>query len=190
MPDLVHQLTYDLGPTIATHLNNTLGIDPETSGRLLKQITPLILGGLNRQLQERGVEHVDQLLTRHDDEQTLENLGERFRRIANAQGSELDSGDLLGDTGSTATQVLADHFALDADDARRIIPMLTPVVLAALAKKRDREALGAEGIAALIQEDGDARVLDDVQSFLRRRLAPREKKSWLAGLLGQLLLGR
>ncbi len=188
MSDLVYQLAIDIGPRIATHLNNTLGIDPETSGRLFKQVTPLVLGGLDRQLQTRGIEHVDQMLTQNDTDGALDDIAERFHAIAEDHQADTGLGELLGDSGATAAKLFAEHFALDANDARKIIPMIAPVVLAALAKLRDREGLGNDGIASLIQEHGDAHILDDVPGFLRKRL-DKPKKKRLTGLLSHLLMG-
>ncbi len=188
MSDLVHQLAIDLGPRIATHLNNTLGIDPETSGRLFKQVTPLILGGLEKQLRHQGLEHVNQTLTKYAEARADNDIAERFHAIANDHRADPGLDGLLGDSGLIASKLFAEHFALDANDARKIIPMMAPVVLATLAGMRDVDGPEAADVAALIQEHGDGRILEDVPGFLRKGLA-KPKKNRLTGLLGQLLMG-
>ena len=65
--------------------------------------------------------------------------------------------------------------------------MLAPIVLGFLTRKRDQGGMGAAGIAALIDQNGDGSVLDDVAGFLLKGL--NQQGTGGGGLLGGLLGG-
>ncbi len=68
----------------------------------------------------------------------------------------------------------------------KIIPMIAPLVLGALTRKRDSGGLGLQGIAGLLDRDGDGNILDDVAGFLTQG----QGGNLLGGLLGGLLKKR
>ena len=72
----------------------------------------------------------------------------------------------------------------------KLIPMLAPVILGALTKKRDTGA-GSGGIGALLDQDGDGSVLDDVAGFLINSMGKgsRRRGGGLGGALGGILGG-
>jgi hypothetical protein len=65
----------------------------------------------------------------------------------------------------------------------KIIPMIAPLVLGALTRKRDSGGAGLAGIANLLDSDGDGNILDDVAGFLTQG----QGGNLLGGLLGGLL---
>ena len=69
-----------------------------------------------------------------------------------------------------------------------IISILAPIILGALTRKRDRGKVGSQGIAALINQDGNDTILDDVVGMLLGGVAgsgsPRA-----GGLIGDLISG-
>lgn len=67
--------------------------------------------------------------------------------------------------------------------------MLAPVILGFLTKKRDQEGMGSSGISALLDQDGDGSVLDDVAGFLMQGLGGGSTQKQSGGLLGSLLGG-
>jgi hypothetical protein len=89
--------------------------------------------------------------------------------------------------------MIAEKFNIDSDAASKLIPMLAPVVLGALTRKRDVEGAGTTGIAALLDQDGDGSILDDVAGFLMQGLfgsgSGNSGKSGMGNLLGGLLGG-
>jgi hypothetical protein len=74
----------------------------------------------------------------------------------------------------------------------RIIPMLAPIILGFLTRQRDAGGIGSQGIAALIDQNGDGNILDDVAGFLMRGLGgaqspPQQRGGLLGGLLGAVM---
>jgi hypothetical protein len=90
---------------------------------------------------------------------------------------------------------LSNQFKIDGSTATKLIPMLAPVLLGFLTKKRDQEGMGSSGIASLLDQDGDGSVLDDVAGFLLQGMSGSGSSSkgsggLLGGLLGGLFGGR
>jgi hypothetical protein len=85
--------------------------------------------------------------------------------------------------------MIANNFKLDGNIASKLIPMLAPVVLGALTKKRDVEGAGSTGIASLLDQDGDGSILDDVAGFLMKGLLGGSGSQKGGNILGSLLGG-
>ena len=94
----------------------------------------------------------------------------------------------MGNSGSEAANLLSKQFKLDGSMATKLIPMLAPVILGFLTKKRDQDGMGSSGISALLDQDGDGSILDDVAGFLLQGMGGSSQSS-KGGLLGSLLGG-
>lgn len=116
----------------------------------------------------------------------LDNIGDLFSAKANDPNPDPALGGLLGDAGVQASNLFGKQFNLDSSTAAKIIPMLAPLVLGFLTKKKD-EGAGSSGIASLLDQDGDGSILDDVGGFLLNSLGGSSSSS--SGLLGGLLGG-
>jgi hypothetical protein len=86
--------------------------------------------------------------------------------------------------------MLTNNFKIDSNMAAKLIPMLAPIVLGFLTKKRD-SGTGSSGLAGLLDQDGDGSVLDDVAGlFLGGLGGSSNKGNPLTDLLGGLLGGK
>lgn len=189
MGNFVSEFMQSLGPEVSRQLSANLGIDENTASRIIPQVAPLILGGLKRQKDEQGGEaRVDHILNKYGKADALANIGGLFSSLS---GSNADPrlGGLLGDSGVQASNLLSKEFNLDGNTASRIIPMLAPVVLGYLTQKRDSGS-GSSGIAALLDQDGDGSVLDDVAGFLMGGKQSSNAGQMASGLLGSLFGGK
>ena len=84
--------------------------------------------------------------------------------------------------------MLAQNFNLDMNTARKIIPMLAPIILGVLTRTRDSGGASSKGIADWIDQNGDGNVLDDVAGFLTRSMGGGQTSQPAGGgLLGDLL---
>jgi len=54
MPNFIEDLLGAVGPEVSKNLSATLGIDKNTAMQILPQVAPMILGGLKRQMEQRG----------------------------------------------------------------------------------------------------------------------------------------
>lgn len=188
MNGLFDELLGAVGPEVSKQLSSSLGLDRNTAGQILPQVAPLILGGLKRQMQERGgAPRVDHILNKYGDSGVLDDIGGLFGMHTQSENADPRLGGLLGDSGVQAANLLSKNFNLDANTAMKIIPMLAPIVLGFLSKKRDAGGAGSMGLASLLDQDGDGDILDDVAGFFMRGMSGGGGQSSGAGMLGDLL---
>ena len=191
MPNLVEEFISSLGPDVTKKMSSATNIDQGTLQQLLPAITPMILGGLKKQKDERGgQDRVDHILNKYGNPSALDNMDDLFKQKLNDNSTEPNLGGLLGNAGTDATNMLTNNFKIDSNMAAKLIPMLAPIVLGFLTKKRD-SGTGSSGLAGLLDQDGDGSVLDDVAGlFLGGLGGSSNKGNPLTDLLGGLLGGK
>lgn len=192
MANFIDEFMKTLGPTVTKELSSKMKIDPSTAQKLIPQIAPLILGGLKKQKDEQGGEaRVDHILNKYGKADVLDDIAGLFSKGAKEKNPDPDLGGLLGGSGLQAVSALSKQFNLKGDQIKQLIPMLAPLVLGSLTKKRDADGAGSSGIASLLDSDGDGSILDDVAGFLMKGQGSSQKSSGLlGGLLGGLLKKR
>jgi hypothetical protein len=190
MPGFVDEFMSTLGPEVTKQMSKNLGINKGITSQIVPQLIPMILGGLKKQKDEQGgAARVDHILNKYGSASVLDNIGGLFSQKAQDDSVGPELGGLLGESGVNATNMIANNFKLDSSVASKLIPMLAPVVLGALTKKRDTEGAGSSGIAALLDQDGDGSILDDVAGFLMKGLfgsGSQQGRNVLGSLLGGL----
>jgi len=175
MPNFETEFMKSMGPQVSNQLAGTLGIKKQTANQIIPDVLPLILGGLKRQMETRGgADRANHILNKYGDASVLDGIGDLFA----AKAAEQDADPRLGG-------LLANKLNLDQGTIMKAIVMLAPVVLGALSRKRDQGGMGSSGIAALIDQNGDGSVLDDVAGFLLRGGGQSGTRG--GGLLGGLL---
>jgi len=161
MPNFIEELLGAVGPEVTNNLSATLGLDKNTASQILPQVAPMILGDLKRQMEQRGgAPRVDHILNKYGSAGVLDDIGGLFGRHAQNQNADPRLGGLLGESGVNAAGMLSQQFKLDKNTAMKIIPMLAPIILGFLSQRRDAGGAGSQGIAALIDQDGDGNILD------------------------------
>jgi hypothetical protein len=167
MSDFAAEFMKSMGPQVSTQLAGTLGIKKQTASQLIPSVLPLIMGGLKRQMDTRGgAERANLILNKYGSPSVLDGIGDLFASKAAEKTADPRLGGLLGEAGVSAASTLAGKFKLDSGTIMKVIVMLAPIVLGYLSRKRDQGGLGAAGIGALIDRNGDGSILDDVAGFL------------------------
>jgi hypothetical protein len=190
MPGFVDEFMSTLGPEVTKQMSKTLGIKQNTATQIVPQLIPMILGGLRKQKDEYGGEaRVDHILNKYGSSSVLDNIGGLFKQKIKDESVDPRLGGLLGESGVQATNMIANNFKLDSGIASKLIPMLAPVVLGALTQKRDAQGAGSSGISALLDQDGDGSILDDVAGFLMKGLLGGSGSQGSGNVLGSLLGG-
>jgi hypothetical protein len=189
MGNFIDEFMGSLGGDVSKQISSTLNLDQNQVSKMIPQVAPLILGGLKKQKDEHGGEaRVDHILNKYGSVSVLDNLSDLFSSKAADENPDPDLGGLLAGSGNQAANLLSQQFNISGGTANKLIPMLAPVILGFLTKKRDQEGLGSSGISSLLDQDGDGSILDDVAGFLLQSVAgSSQKKS--GGLLGGLLSG-
>lgn len=191
MADLATEFMKTLGPQVSTQLAGTLGIKKQTATQLIPSVLPLIMGGLKRQMDTQGgAERANHILNKYGSASVLDGIGDLFAAKAAEPTADPRLGGLLGDAGVNAASTLAGKFKLDSGTIMKVIVMLAPIILGYLSRKRDQGGMGAGGIGALIDQNGDGSILDDVAGFLGGAAGGGLLGgSGAGGLLGSLLGG-
>lgn len=186
MAGILDELMSSLGSDVTKQLSNTLGLDQSAVSKIIPIVAPMILSGLKKQKDEHGgEERVDHILNKYGNAGVLDDIGGLFNSKVNDSNADPRLGGLLGDAGIQATDLVSKQFNIAGDKASKIIPMLAPVVLGFLTKKRDSGGVGSSGIASLLDQDGDGSILDDVAGFLTKGLGG-SAGDILGGLTGGL----
>jgi hypothetical protein len=187
MTDFAAEFMKTMGPQVSTQLAGTLGIKKQTASQLIPSVLPLIMGGMKRQMQTRGgAERANHILNKYGSPSVLDGIGDLFAAKAAERNPDPRLGGLLGDAGVNAATTLGGKFKLDQGTIMKVIVMLAPIVLGYLSRKRDQGGLGAGGIGALIDQNGDGSILDDVAGFLLQGGSGAGGGGLLGGLLGGL----
>jgi len=187
MSGFVDEFMKSMGGDVASQAASSLGINQKTVKQMLPALVPMILGGLRRQKDEQGGEaRVDHILNKYGQASALDDIGGLFASKASQSNPDPNLGGLLGNnSGSQAVDMLANNFKLDPGVISKLIPMLAPIVLGFLTKKRD-SGLGSSGITSILDSDGDGSILDDVTGFLTQNMGSSTGGGLLGGLLGGL----
>ena len=185
MADFTAEFMKTMGPQVSTQLAGTLGIKKQTASQLIPSVLPLIMGGMKRQMETHGgAERANHILNKYGSPSVLDGIGDLFAAKAAEKSADPRLGGLLGDAGVNAAGTLAGKFKLDQGTIMKVIVMLAPIVLGYLSRKRDQGGLGAGGIGALIDQNGDGSILDDVAGFLLQGGSGAGAGGLLGGLLG------
>ena len=192
MANFIDEFMGTYGSKVSKDLSKTLGVKKGLLKQIIPQIAPLILGGLKKQKDNHGGDaRIDHILNKYGSSDVLSDLGGLFRSKAQESKPDPGLGGLLGNSGFQASDAIAKKFNIDSGTVMKLIPMLAPVILGALTKKRDTGA-GSGGIGALLDRDGDGSILDDVAGLLLGGGGGSRRRggglgSVVGGLLGGLL---
>jgi hypothetical protein len=161
-----------LGQREIQQISEQIGADPTTTEQAVQAAVPLLLGGVAGTAQQPAqAGAVQSAIQSHSG--VLENLGALLGAGPPADGGGL-LGRILGNRQSAVQQGVQSASGLDADQTRRLLMALAPIVLAILAKRHANRS-SAELGTALQQEARSAE--EHVQ-----RTAPH-----MGGLLGKIL---
>lgn len=191
MSGFVDEFMSTYGSKVSRDLSKSTGIKKGLLKKIIPHIAPLILSGLKKQKDERGgTDRVDHILNKYGSSSVLDDIAGLFAAKSKESSPDPRLGGLLGESGIEATNQISNKFNISSDLATKLIPMLAPVILGALTKKRNQQNVGSSGIGALLDQDGDGSILDDVAGFIIGGLGKSGRKKsggLLGGLLGSLL---
>ncbi|MEM4246131.1 MAG: DUF937 domain-containing protein [Candidatus Bathyarchaeia archaeon] len=187
MDSFIEEFMSAYGPEVSKQLSSALGVDKDVVSQMIPMVAPLILGGLKRQMKQYGGEaRVNHILSKYGSASSLDNLGEEISSRAKYQQPDPRLGGLLGEPGVQAAGAMSQKFNVDPKTVMMIISILAPIMLGALARKRDRGGAGSQGIADLIDRDGNDTILDNVLGMFLGGMAGSGSQG-MEGLIGTLI---
>jgi len=130
LADLVQQ---HLGPEEIQQISQQLGVEPAMASNAVQAAVPLMVGGMaSTANQPEGASTIQSLFGTHSG--VLDNLGSLISAGAPADGGGL-LGRILGQHQQTVQQGVQQASGLGSDQTKRLLMILGPVVLAALARR-------------------------------------------------------
>jgi hypothetical protein len=193
-----------------TQISQQLGTDEGTTAKAVSIALPLLLGGLTRNAATpQGATSLDNALTRDHDGSLLD---APQRAVINPDAFNAGGilGHIFGQRQAPVAQGVAKATGLDMQKAGKLMMMLAPLVMAALARARtsqpdagsagavlQREQSNIErqvpgglgGLASILDRDGDGQIADDIANLAAGRLGGGAGGGLggLGGLLGGIL---
>lgn len=191
MANFIDDFMKTYGDEVVTQMAANTGLDQKTVQSLIPKLTPLILGGLKKQKDERGGDaRVDHILNKYGDPSVLDNIEDLISSKTHDSTADANLGGLLGDDGGVqAARALGKSLNIDASAIMKMIPSLAPIVLGALSKKKATAPGGIGGIGSLLDANGDGSIIDDVAGYILKGTAGKQTrgKNILGSILGSIL---
>ena len=149
--NLVEIIKNQLNTEVIAELGSLIGVSPEKVGTALSAALPAILAGIGQLTSSAGgAEKVVHALRQVDSSPSVD-LGSMFK--GGDTGSLATKGEeLLGGGALTATLALLSKYAgIDLGSVRKLVSMLTPVILSAIAGELQGSGLSAQGLRSLME---------------------------------------
>ena len=165
-------------------LGNTLGLSPSNAKQASVSALPLLIKGLAQNTKDQaGAASLSNALDRDHDGDVLDDLGALFSGGPSSDGQKIVQhvfGSKLPGVENTVSRL----GGIDLSAVGKLLPLLAPMVLGMLGKKKKEQGLDPSGLAsllnseeqrverrapeatglfsALLDRDGDGQVMDDV----------------------------
>lgn len=193
-----------------TQISRQLGTDEGTTAKAVSVALPLMLGGLSRNVSsQQGAAQLDQALTRDHDGSLLDTP---HRALADPSAFNAGGilGHIFGQKQAPVEQGVAKATGLDPQRAGKLLMILAPLVMAALARARSNKGAGGSaadvlrqensslerevpgglgGLASILDRDHDGSVVDDIAGLAKGGLGGMlgGQSGGLGGMLGGIL---
>ncbi len=165
------------GEQVASKLSAATELTPEQSIQALSAISPLVLGSLKRKKEELGEGGIEELLAQAGiTSDQADHIDDVFEKGLAGHRSQTRA--IFGDEEQEQTaQALSKKFNIGGELAKKILPMLAPIILGMLMKKggqgpaRESAAQSrggglAGGISSILDRDGDGSIIDDIAGMV------------------------
>lgn len=182
-----------LQPDTVDQVSGQTGLSRDATASLVSAALPLLISGLARNTQQSGgADALASALRRDHDGSVLDNIA---GFLGSGQASSAGAGILghvFGGRTGAVSNALGRTAGVDAGQAQQVLAMLAPLVLGALGRSARQDSLDPGALAgrlqderteltsgsplggmltALLDQDGDGSVMDDVADMAKRFLS-------------------
>ena len=184
MGSIFDLLSSQLGGDAIGQISRQIGADEESTARAVGGALPMMMAALSRNAQSQdGATSLFNALDRDHDGSLLEDLG-GFLGNADSSPGEKILGHVLGNRRPSVESGLSQLSGLNTSAIGKLLPILAPILLAALGRKQRSRGLDPGGLSDLLNSerhqaekaaprefgmlemfldrDGDGQVMDDV----------------------------
>ncbi len=176
MNSILDLLADRIGGDNMGQIASAIGAQPQQTQTAVSAALPALLTALNRQTNTAaGAQGLSQALDRDHDGSLLDQLGGFLG--GQVRGKQADGGGILGHVlGGQQREVeqgVARASGLDMGQVARLLPILAPIVMAALGKRKRQSGLDGAGLSGILGQD----------SMRARQAAPSGVLGALSGFL-------
>ena len=187
MSSLFDLLSSQLGGDVIGQISRQIGADEESTSRAISGALPMMMAAISRNAQSPdGAASLFNALKRDHDGGLLDDLG-GFLGQAETEPGEKILGHVFGNRRSSVENGLSQMSGLNLGKIGKLLPILAPILLAALGRKRRSRSLDPGGLTdflnterheaeqaaprefsmleSFLDRDGDGQVIDDVASI-------------------------
>jgi hypothetical protein len=188
------------GDLVATKLSAATDLTPEQSLQALSALSPLVLSSLKRKQAEVGAGGIEELLAQAGiTEDQADNLDDVFEKGLAGHSSQTRA--IFDDDAQDQTaQALSKKFNIGGALAKKLLPMLAPIILGMLLKKGGQGGRSgatqsggsglAGGIGSILDRDGDGSCLDDIAGMVLGGGGATQKRGGILQWILSLFFGR
>jgi hypothetical protein len=156
MPSLMDILGESLDDQTVGQIGRQIGVDRETAQGAVSAAIPVIVAALARNAAgPAGADALHGALERDHDGSLLEDLGGFLGGGAASSIGGAILGHVFGGQRGSVESSLSRSTGLDGASIAKLLAMLAPIVLAALAKKRGQDGLDSGGLTDLLGGERD-----------------------------------
>lgn len=168
-------------------LANEAGVSEQQINQAFETLGPVVLGQLEKKRVVLSDEELEALIQRAGGQ---ENVGEIVESQAD-DGVSLDpdltvNGLFESSTGDQAASAVSQRAGIAGPVARKLLPMLVPIILGMLMKKGKEDPATETrtgGIKSILDRDGDGQVIDDIFGMLMGGKGGGGSQSFLAKIM-------
>ena len=157
MNGILDLLAQNIGGQNMGRIASAIGADERSTQTAVAAALPALLEGLNRNTNTaQGAQNLAGALQRDHDGSLLDNLG-GFLSGAMGGSKATDGsgilGHILGGQKGTVEQGVAKASGLDMSKVTKLLPLLAPIVMAALAKRQRQSNLDPTGLSGILGQE-------------------------------------
>lgn len=189
------ELLDSLGGQVGEKLAGKNVVTHEQAISALSALSPVILGSLKRKRAELGEGGLEELLANagisETDADNIDGVLEKGLAGHRSQTAAV----IDANTQNQTAQALAKKLNIGGSLAKKLIPMLAPIIIGMLMKKGSSESQGstqnrAGGIGAILDRDGDGSIIDDIAGMVLGGKQDSGKRGGFLAWLLSLFTGR
>lgn len=175
MDSILDILQSQLAGEQSAQLADQLGTDPSTTQQAIQAALPTLVAAFASEAQRpEGARGLARALEEDHDGSVLDNLSEYLARGDTSDGDGILRHS-LGERRPAVEAAVAKNSGLDLSTVARLLPLLAPIVMGALGKKKREGGLDIGGLIGMLTGEGER----------ARTAAPEGLAGILAGLLDQ-----
>ncbi|MFL6248088.1 MAG: DUF937 domain-containing protein [Thermoanaerobaculia bacterium] len=156
MNDVMSLVQNQLTGSNLASISNAIGADPHTTNNAISAAVPLLISALaNNASRPEQAAKLNVALQKDHDGSLLDNLGGFLNNPALANGAGILA-HIFGGRQSKVETGVAGATGLNAGQIAKLLPILAPIVMAALGKARSSRGLDEGGLAGMLQNEKSA----------------------------------